>query len=60
MWTWKGQLTITFAESGTQTEVTAATKIPGQLFDWGKSTKILDELLATVRERAAYFTKQDL
>ncbi len=48
----EGDLIITVVRSRGGTLITAKTEIPGQLFDWGKSTRCLDalftELVTTV------------
>lgn len=41
-----GELLVTIRRVGIQTQVEAATKIPGQLFDWGKSKQCLNQLFA--------------
>jgi len=45
----KGDLTITLLRLDAGTSVAAATNIPGQLYDWGKSRRCLDQLFADLR-----------
>jgi hypothetical protein len=50
--TWQsmaGELTLLVQREGNATAVDAATHIPGQLFDWGKSAALLDRLFADIR-----------
>lgn len=44
IWSFAGDLLITVHQQPGATQVDAATKIPGQLYDWGKSSKCLDQL----------------
>lgn len=44
MWSWKGELVITVRRASAGVEVEAATMIPGQIYDWGKSKKCLSQL----------------
>ncbi|WP_435018033.1 zinc ribbon domain-containing protein [Tundrisphaera sp. TA3] len=46
---YQGTLAITLADLGDRTRVEALTRIGGQFFDWGKSTRLLDGLLAEIR-----------
>jgi hypothetical protein len=39
-----GQLTVGIEHRPKRTKVTAATRIPGQMYDWGKSQRCLDVL----------------
>ena len=48
IWSWEGQLIISIERSGRGTQVDAATKIAGQLFDWGKSKQCLNQLFEDV------------
>jgi hypothetical protein len=41
-----GELLVTIRRSGNHTHIEAATKIPGQMFDWGKSTQCLNQLFS--------------
>jgi hypothetical protein len=41
----KGKLTISLKRSEDLTEVTATTIIPGQIYDWGKSDRCLEQLI---------------
>ncbi len=47
--TMQGQITITLRRDAAHTQVAAATKVPGQLYDWGKSKQVLDELFTDLR-----------
>jgi len=49
----EGDLLVGVRKLNDVTEVTAATKIPGQLFDWGKSNRALDALFADLQRDAA-------
>ena len=53
LWALEGQVVVTIERLGTQTKVEAATNIPGQLFDWGKSTRCLAKIFADLRTKAA-------
>jgi hypothetical protein len=44
VWAWEGELVISIHRARTGTQVEAATQIPGQLFDWGKSKRCLNQL----------------
>ena len=44
MLSFKGELIVTVTKKGTGTQLEAATKIPGQKYDWGKGKKILERL----------------
>lgn len=46
---YQGTLIVTLTDLGGQTRVDALTKIGGQYFDWGKSTRLLDRLYADIR-----------
>ena len=45
MWSFAGDLLVEVRTSGGATSVEARTVVKGQLFDWGKSTRCLAELL---------------
>jgi hypothetical protein len=49
----KGQLVVTIERTNSGTSIEAVTNIPGQWFDWGKSTRCLDKLFGFVADRAA-------
>jgi hypothetical protein len=53
IWSFAGELVITIRRVPRGTLVQAATKIPGQLYDWGKSRKCLEQLFADVESIAA-------
>jgi hypothetical protein len=53
LWAFEGQVVVTVERSGAKTKVDAATMIPGQLFDWGKSTRCLEKLFGDLHTRAA-------
>jgi hypothetical protein len=46
LWSLEGDLLISVQKQLAGTQIQAATKIKGQLFDWGKSTRCLDRLFA--------------
>jgi hypothetical protein len=58
--TWKGRVLVTLRADGQRVHVEAATKIRGQMFDWGRSKRTLSKLFETVEERAAMFRERDL
>jgi hypothetical protein len=49
----EGQLVISVERSGQGTCIEAATNIPGQWFDWGKSARCLESLFGYVAQQAA-------
>lgn len=53
LWSFEGKLIITVERVSAHTMVEAATTIPGQWFDWGKSTRCLQTLFDDVRSSAA-------
>ena len=53
LWSLEGRVVVTVERSGTATKVEAATNIPGQLYDWGKSTRCLEKLFGELRTQAA-------
>jgi hypothetical protein len=52
-WSLEGQVIVTVERAGAETKVEAATNIPGQLYDWGKSTRCLEQLFGDLRAKAA-------
>ncbi len=46
----QGELKISLQRAGDGTHVAAATHIPGQVYDWGKSNRSLDRLFADLRQ----------
>jgi len=44
MWSWEGELIVSIQRDRAGTLVEAATQIPGQFFDWGKSKQCLTQL----------------
>lgn len=50
IWSFEGEMLVTVTRQGAMTHVDAATKIKGQLFDWGKSSRVLEALTKDVRE----------
>lgn len=44
MWSWEGEVLVSVQRHDSGTRVEAATNIPGQLFDWGKSKRCLNQL----------------
>jgi len=48
----EGELVISIRRQGPGMQVEAATRIPGQLFDWGKSQRCLNGLFAELRAAA--------
>ena len=53
IWSFEGVLHLQVQRSGAATIVEAATQIPGQFFDWGKSQRLLDHLIADIGRAAA-------
>ena len=53
LWAFEGQVVVTVEGIGEETKVEAATNIPGQLFDWGKSTRCLEKLFDNLGTKAA-------
>ena len=49
MWALESDLLVAVRANANYTEVQAATKIKGQLFDWGKSSRCLERLLADLQ-----------
>jgi hypothetical protein len=49
----EGDLLVSVRRSGLQTEVSGATCIRGQFFDWGKSNRCLDTLFSDLKREAA-------
>jgi hypothetical protein len=45
MWSWEGEILVTIQRASHGSHVSAATRVPGSLFDWGKSSKCLDDLM---------------
>ncbi len=52
IWSFAGDLIITIQQRGTGAQIDAATKIPGQFYDWGKSAKCLEQLFDDLRVRS--------
>ena len=48
IWSWEGEVVVSVRRDRAGTQVEAATKIQGQLFDWGKSRRCLDQLFEDV------------
>jgi hypothetical protein len=53
LWALEGDLLVSITRAGAGSRVEAATDIPGQLFDWGKSTRCLEGLLTELGTAAA-------
>jgi hypothetical protein len=49
MWSWEGELIISIRRDRGGSQVEAATKIPGQLYDWGKSKQCLNQLFEDLK-----------
>lgn len=52
MWSFAGVLYVSVRDIGTGTNVDGTTKIQGQIFDWGKSKRLLKELFADIEATA--------
>ena len=48
MWTWGGNIVISIEEITPFSEITIVTKIKGQLYDWGKSKKVIKKILSDI------------
>lgn len=46
LWSWEGNLVVSVQSKGDDTYVEAATVIKGQLYDWGKSNRCIEELFS--------------
>jgi hypothetical protein len=53
IWSFAGELVVSVRREGNATLLEAAAQIPGQLYDWGKSRRILDNLLRETQAFAA-------
>jgi hypothetical protein len=53
LWAAEGRVVVTVERRGEGTRVEAATNIPGQLYDWGKSTRCLERLFGDLGIKAA-------
>ncbi len=53
IWSFSGDLRVTVRKEGSATHVETNIKIPGQKFDWGKSQRLMDELLDSIPAFAA-------
>jgi hypothetical protein len=53
MWSFEGELVISFRRLSNGTQIAAATKIRGQLYDWGKSKQQLEQLFGDIKEICA-------
>lgn len=49
----EGDLLVSVRRNGSQAEVSGATCISGQFFDWGKSNRCLDQLFSDLEREAA-------
>jgi hypothetical protein len=52
IWAMKGDLLLTVLAEGSATVVEASTTIHGQVYDWGKSNRLLDRLFAELAQFA--------
>jgi hypothetical protein len=53
LWSLEGQVVVTVERTDAKTRVEAATNIPGQLYDWGKSKRCLDQLFGDLGASSA-------
>lgn len=58
VWAMKGELKVRLVQQDHGTHVTAATNIPGQAFDWGKSVRCLDVLFGDLSTELGLPTQQ--
>lgn len=49
----EGELLLSMRRVGSQAEVNGSTRIPGQIYDWGKSNRCLDRLFTDLASDAA-------
>jgi hypothetical protein len=56
----KGRILVTLRADGGRVHIEAATKIPGQIYDWGRSKRMLAKLFGDVDARTAMFRERDL
>jgi hypothetical protein len=49
VWALKGKLTVSLVRRDEATQVAARTEIPGQMYDWGKSRRCLEQLFDDLR-----------
>lgn len=52
MWSWEGRLVASIRRTDAGSRVEAATRIKGQLYDWGKSRRCLDTFMANLKADA--------
>jgi hypothetical protein len=57
---WRGRVIVALRADEGRVHVEAGTKIPGQLYDWGRSKRVLAKLLQAVDARASTFRERDL
>lgn len=50
LWTMEGKLLVTVSKVPQGTQVEAATRISGQMYDWGMSNRLLDELFRGLKQ----------
>ncbi len=60
MLSWKGRLMIGIQASDRGVLAEASTKIPGQMMDWGRSTRLLRELFEDIDARSVSFASKGL
>jgi len=48
IWSWQGSLAIAITSNPPRTQVQATTRIGGQLFDWGKSSRCLERVFQDI------------
>lgn len=56
LWSWEGTLLVTIEADGPRCRLDARTTIGGQMFDWGKGTRRLDQLVRDVHSFGARMT----
>jgi hypothetical protein len=50
LWTNRGDLIVSIQQGRRSLRIHATTNIPGQLFDWGKSTRLLRDFFGSIRQ----------
>jgi hypothetical protein len=57
---WKGRVMVGIQAADGGSLVEATTKIPGQMMDWGRSTRLLRDLFEDIDRRSAEYRSQGL
>ena len=57
---WKGRVMVSIEAAEGGSFVEASTRIPGQLMDWGRSTRLLRDLFEDVDRRSTEYRSRGL